>query len=96
MFDNYYDEVDYLEKEENLDRAGNIVYKPSTRLKVRLVGGGAKLILNGDGTSTKYTKEYHIPQMVNEGDKIDGRLVVNVQPNKDIFGTFHFCIVKVE
>lgn len=96
MWNEYYDEVIYEQKEDKLDKVGNIKYKEPSKIKARLVGGGAQLIINNDGTSTKYSKEYHIPFMVYEGDKIDGQLVVNVQPNKDVFGLFHFCIVRVE
>lgn len=96
MWDNYYDEVEYLEKEEKLDKSGNIVYKPSTTINVRYVGGGEKFVIGKDGTSTKYTKEYHIPFMVKEGDKIDGKLVISAESSRDVFGNFHFCIAKVE
>jgi hypothetical protein len=96
MWDNYYDEVEYLEKEEKLDKGGNIVYKPSTTINVRYVGGGEKLVIDRENTSTKYTKEYHVPFMIKEGDKIDGKLVISVEPNRDVFGNFHFCIAKVE
>jgi hypothetical protein len=96
MWDNYYDKVEYLEKTDSLDKFGNIVYKPSRTIDVRYIAGGEKYIIGKEETSTKYTKEYHIPFMVNEGDKIDGKLVVTVEPSRDVFGNFHFCIVKVE
>lgn len=96
MWDNYYDKVEYLEKENKPDKSGNIVYKPSTTIDVRYVGGGDGFIITKDGISTKYTKEYHIPFMIKEGDKIDGNLVISVEPSKDVFGNFHFCIAKVE
>ena len=56
MWDNYYDKVEYLEKEDKPDKSGNIVYKPSTTIDVRYVGGGEKFVIGKDGTSTKYTK----------------------------------------
>lgn len=96
MWNSYYDKVEYLEKEDNLDKAGNIVYKPSRSIDVRYVGGGEKFVISKDDTSTKYTKEYHVPFLVKEGDKIDDKLVVSVEPSRDVFGNFHFCIVKVE
>ena len=96
MWDNYYDKVEYIEKSEKLDNFGNIVYLPSRVIDVRYVSGGEKFIIGKDDTSTKYTKEYHVPFLVKEGDKIDGKLVVQVEPNRDVFGNFHFCIAKVE
>lgn len=96
MWGNYYDKVEYLEKEDKPDKAGNIVYKPPTTIDVRYVGGGEKFIISKEDTSTRYTKEYHIPFMVKEGDKIDNKLVVSVEPSRDVFGNFHFCIAKVE
>lgn len=96
MWDNYYDSVEYKEKSDKLDNFGNIVYLPPRDIKVRYVSGGEKFIISKDDTSTKYTKEYHIPFLVKEGDKIDDKLVVAVEPNRDVFGNFHFCIVKVE
>lgn len=96
MWNNYYDKVEYLEKEDKPDKSGNIVYKPSTTINVRYVGGGDRFIISKDDTSTKYTKEYHIPFMIKEGDKLDGNLVVSVESSRDVFGNFHFCIAKVE
>lgn len=96
MWNDYYDKVEYLEKEDKLDKSGNIVYKSPRTIDVRYVGGGEKYIVSKDGTSTKYTKEYHVPFMIKEGDKLDDKLVVNVEPSRDVFGNFHFCIVKVE
>lgn len=96
MWNDYYDKVEYLEKEDKLDKSGNIVYKYPRTIDVRYVGGGEKYIVSKDGTSTKYTKEYHAPFMIKEGDKFDDKLVVNVEPSRDVFGNFHFCIVKVE
>lgn len=96
MWNNYYDSITYIEKEDKLDRTGNIIYKSPKSISARFIGGGEKFITNGEGNSTKYTREYHIPFMIKEGDKIDGRLVVHVQPSRDVFGNFHFCIAKVE
>lgn len=96
MWNNYYDKVQYEEKEKQLDDYGNIVYKPARTINVREVAGGNKFVVNDNETTTKYNKEYHIPFEVNEGDKIDGRIVIYVDNNKDVFGNFHFCIVGVE
>lgn len=96
MFDNYYDEIVYIEKEEHLDKFGNIVYKEPRMIKCRFVGGGEQLIISKDETSTMYTKEYHVPFMIKEGDKLDNKLVISVEPSNDVFGNFHFCIVKVK
>ena len=96
MWNNYYDKVEYLEKEYKPDKSGNIVYKSPRTIDVRYVGGGEGFVISKDGTSTKYTKEYHIPFMVKEGDKIDGNLVASAEPSRDVFGNFHFCIAKVE
>ena len=96
MWNNYYDEVEYIEKSEELDKTGSIVYKSPRNIKARQVSGGESYVNKDDSTSIKYTKEYQIPFMVNEGDKLDGRLVINVEASKDVFGNFHFCIAKVE
>lgn len=95
MFDIYYDKVTYEEKETELDRAGHVVYKEPREINVRLVAGGEMYMVDKDGQSIKYTKEYQIPFMVKSGDKIDDRLVVNAHPAKDVFGSFHYCIAKV-
>lgn len=95
MWNNYYDSVEYTEQSNKLDKSGSIVYNEPRTIKVRNVSGGESYITKEDGNSIKYTKEYQIPFMIKEGDKIDGRLVVNVEPSKDVFGTFHFCIAKV-
>ena len=57
----------------------------------------------GSGKTMKYwvpaerlLKEYNIPFMIKEGDKIDGNLVISVESSRDVFGNFHFCIAKVE
>ena len=96
MWDNYYDKVEYLEKEDKPDKSGNIVYKTPRIINVRYVGGGERFIISKDDTSTKYSKVYHIPFMIKEGDKIDNNLVVSVDASRDVFGNFHFCIAKVE
>lgn len=95
MWNNYYDEVEYRAK-NGKDAGGNITYSAPQTLKVRNVSGGKDYVIRKEETSIKYTKEYQIPQMINEGDKIDGRLVLAVEASKDVFGRFHFCIAKVE
>ena len=96
MWDNYYDKVMYKEKQEKLDSFGNIVYKEARQIDVREVSGGIDFEATNSSIKTKYSKEYHIPFEVKEGDKIDNKLVVNVEPSRDIFGNLHFCIAKVE
>ena len=96
MWDNYYDKVMYKEKQEKLDSFGNIVYKEARQIDVREVSGGIDFEATNNSIKTKYSKEYHIPFEVKEGDKIDDRLVVYVDSNKDVFGNFHFCIAGVE
>ena len=96
MWDNYYDKVMYKEKQEKLDSFGNIVYKEARQISVREVSGGIDFEATNNSLKTKYSKEYHIPFEVKEGDKIDNKLVVNVEPSRDIFGNLHFCIAKVE
>lgn len=96
MWNNYYDKVMYEAKTDKPDKFGNIVYLSPRQIDVREVAGGEMYVIEKDNTKTKYTKEYHIPFIVKEGDKIDNKLVVSVEPNKDIFGKFHFCIAKVE
>lgn len=96
MWNNYYDKVIYKAKSDKLDATGNKVYTPPKSINVRHVSGGKENIIKKDDMTIKYTKEYQIPFMVNEGDMIDNRLVVYVEPSKDVFGNFHFCIAKVE
>ena len=96
MWDNYYDKVMYKEKQEKLDSFGNIVYKEARQIDVREVSGGIDFEATNSSIKTKYSKEYHIPFEVKEGDKIDDRLIVYVDNNKDVFGNFHFCIAGVE
>lgn len=95
MWDNYYDEVSYSEK-IGIDAGGNIQYASPRNIKVRCVSGGQEYVIHREETSVKYTKEYQIPFMIKEGDKIDNRLVLDVEASKDVFGRFHFCIAKVE
>lgn len=96
MFDNYYDVVSYEKKSDTKDNYGNEIYKEIRNINVRYVGGGEEFIISKDEFTNRHTKEYQIPFMIKEGDKIDGRLVMSVEPSKDVFGKFHFCIVKVE
>ena len=96
MWNNYYDKVMYKEKQEKLDSFGNIVYKEARQINVREVSGGIDFETTNSSIKTKYSKEYHIPFEVKEGDKIDDRLVVSVEASRDVFGNFHFCIVGVE
>ena len=96
MWDNYYDSAEYIEKSNKLDKSGSPVNNPPRQINVRCVSGGENYIVSNEKTSIKYTKEYHIPFMIKEGDTIDGRTVVNVEASKDVFGQFHFCIAKVE
>ena len=96
MWDNYCDKVMYKEKQEDLDSFGNIVYKEARQINVREVSGGIDFETTNSSIKTKYSKEYHIPFEVKEGDKIDDRLVVSVEASRDVFGNFHFCIAGVE
>jgi hypothetical protein len=96
MWDNYYDEVVYERRTDELDTAGYPVFLSPRTVNVRNVSGGQKVIISKEDTSTQYTKEYQVPFILNEGDKIDGQLVVAVEQSKDVFGNFHFCIAKVE
>ena len=96
MWDNYYDSVVYEEKLNELDNSGHVVYKKPREIQCRMVSGGKDYIIQKDGTAIKYTKEYQIPFMINENDKINSRLVLSAEASKDVFGNFHFCIAKVE
>lgn len=95
MWDNYYDRVQYEESTEQLDDIGDKVYKESRLVDCRYVSGGSEQVISKESSSIKYTKEYHFPFEIKEGDKIDGRMVVSVDANKDVFGHVHFYIVKV-
>lgn len=96
MWDNYYDKVIYRAKSNRLDAAGNKIYDPPREILVRHVSGGKEEIIKRDETIIKYTKEYQVPFMVAEGDTIDDHTVVYVEPSRDVFGNFHFCIAKVD
>lgn len=96
MWDNYYDTLDYEEKTAQLDKTGAIIYLEPRPIQARCVSGGESYIIGKEDVNTRYTREYHLPVMIKEGDKLGGRLVVNVEPSRDVFGTFHFCIAKVE
>lgn len=96
MWDDYYDTVKYEAKSNKLDAAGNKIYDAPKNIKVRHVSGGKEQVIKKDDMFIKYTKEYQVPFMISEGDKIDGHDVVYVEPSRDVFGHFHFCIVKVD
>ena len=96
MWNDYYDEIEYIEKTDKLDKSGSIVYKPPVLMKARCVSGGEKFVIGKEEVKTLYTRKYHLPIMIKEGDKLGGRLVVNVEPSRDVFGDFCFCIAKVE
>lgn len=96
IWNNYYDTVNYKKKSGKLDKGGALIYDIDKQIQVRQVSGGEQQILNIEGREIKYTKEYQIPFMIDEGDLIDNRIVVFVEPSKDVFGNFHFCIAKVE
>ena len=96
IWGDYYDKVEYLEKTGELDKSGSILYNPPRIIDVRYVGGGYRLDTKNQSIGTKYTKEYHIPFMVKDGDKIDGLIVVDAKASRGVFGDFHFCIAKVE
>ena len=96
MWNNYYDTVKYTEKSDKVDVGGNKINIPPKSINVRQVSGGKEQVISKDGVSIHYTKEYQIPFMVKEGDKIDDRQVVYVEASKGVFGEFHFCIAKVE
>lgn len=96
MWDNYYDEVEYKESTGENDQSGYPDYKKPRKIKCRNVSGGTTYTIEQNETSIKYTKEYQIPFMIKENDMIDGRLVLNVEASKDVFGRFHFCIARVE
>lgn len=96
IWNNYYDTASYEEITEKLDTTGNPVYLSPRNIELREVSGGRDYVIEKEGTATKYTKEYQIPFIVNPNDKINGRLVINTEASKDVFGNFHFCIAKVE
>lgn len=96
MFDNYYDNCDWQRK-IGLDNFGNITYQPSITINCREVTGKTNYIINKEGTSIKFTKVYQIPSTdIQEGDKINNRLVLYVDVVKDVFGKFVYSIVGVE
>lgn len=96
MWDNYYDTVKYEAKSNKLDAAGNEIYETPKQISIRHVSGGKEQVIKKDDMFIKYTKEYQVPFMIAEGDKIDGHNVVYVEPSRDVFGNFHFCIAKVD
>lgn len=98
IWNNYYDEVMYEEATLEHDYAGNVILKKPVKINVRDVSGGENYVVDtkeNGGTSITYTKEYQVPFMVMPDSKIDGRIVISVEPAKDVFGNFHYCIVRV-
>ncbi len=94
---NYYDEVLYKKKTDKVDQSGNIIYNKEVFIKCRHVSGGKEYVINKDSTAIKYTHEYQIDNKnIKEGDMIDNREVVYVEPSKDVFGKFHFMIVRTK
>lgn len=96
VWNNYYDRIKYSKKSETLDRSGKVVYESPIILNARLVDGGRDFVINKDSVAVKYTKEYQIPQMIQEDDMIDDRLVISVERVCDVFGQFQFCIARVK
>lgn len=95
MWNNYYDKATY-KKQNGIDESGSLKYEAPKEISLRQVSGGETYVVSDEDVSRKYSREYQIPFMVQEGDLIDDRVVKSVEPSKDVFGRFHFCIAKVE
>lgn len=96
MWDNYYDTVKLNRKTDKVDANGNIVYLSSENVPAREVNTEKEKIVNKEGISIKYNKEYQLPVIINEGDKIDDRVVIEAERGRGVFGKFHFSIARVE
>lgn len=92
MFDRYYDTVEY-EAAGGSDKSGNPIYQMPKQVNVRFVKGGEVQTVAGDRIITQYKRVYHTPFEVKQGDKLDGHLVTDVKPSRDISGQIYFYIV---
>lgn len=96
MFNNYYDTVVYSSQSTGFDDAGYPISSPALNVKMRYVNGGKEFVIDREGTSIKYSKVYHCPSEVFVGDSIDGKLVVDVEPARDVFGVLQYYIIRVK
>lgn len=97
LFDKYPNcEVDYSEKSGDKDISGIDIYLEPVKLKAEKVGDSHKFVIKDNTTITITYDEYHMWDKVNQGDKIDGRIITEVLESRGIFGDIEFYIVRVE
>lgn len=96
MWDQFYDVVKYSHKTDKMDSTGSPIYTDEIDINVRDVSGGSSYEIKQDGLVHRITREYQVPFMVYVDDKIDGRVVVQADPSRGVFGEFYFCIARVE
>lgn len=96
IFNDFYDDVSYEEKSGDTDISGHDIMLEPIKLKARKVVNTNVYKINPDNSLITYSHEYQLPVHVNEGDRIDGRIVLNVQDARNVFGDFEFCIARVE
>ena len=96
MFNNYYDSVKLTSSSTGYDDAGYPIQSSPVSVNMRYVNGGKEFVIDREGTSIKYTKIYHSPTEVSVNDLIDGHIVVDVEPSRDVFGVLQFYIVRVK
>lgn len=94
MLGNFIDDIKY-KKSTGRSKLGNIEYQPEEIRKASYVKGKDIEVVEGDKKVTKYKRIYHTPFEVKEGDMIDGHLVVDVRPSRDLRGKVYFWIVGV-
>lgn len=96
VFDDYYDEVTYVSVSSEKDYAGFGKKSSPVILKCRLVDDSEHYMIATDSTVIKYNYEFQLPQIVNTGDFLNGRLVLDTQTVNNVFGEFEFCIARTE
>ena len=96
MWSDFYDTVEYRHKTNKLDSTGSPVYDEPVMINVRDVSGGVSYEVKQDGLVRRITRKYQIPFMVYVDDMIDGRMVVQADPSRGVFGEFYFCVARVE
>lgn len=94
MFNCYYDKINF-EKFKGADKFGGETYEEPVERLARFVKGKDTYSVDSETKGVTYKRIYHVPFEIKEKDKIDGRLVVEVQPIRDILGKFMFFKVGV-
>lgn len=85
----------YEKKISDADRFGGIKYAPAEYVKVRRFGAREVFEQSEKGTAIGFRELYHFPFEVNIGDRVDDKLVKEIQPAKGFNGSVYFWRVWV-